>query len=159
MSWKDGLKFIGHRQTKNFGSTLETHLLHPPEGLLFFVLFSFKAEIHSFTVGILEILNLCFGAKSSNSKADCTAAILFPSSGNKHCSDLFFLIVCLILTICDMFPGCLNPPHTLFYLSKEFWRAKLEKTVFPGWKTRQYFWTRKVWEVISSFCKGSNSCL
>lgn len=76
-------------QTKNFGSTLEMHPLHPPEGLLFFVLFSFIAEIHFFTAGILEILTLCFGAKSSNSKVDCTAAILCSSSGNEHCNDLF----------------------------------------------------------------------
>jgi len=73
------------------GSTRERHLLHPPEGTcFFFVLFSFKIEIPSFTATILEIVNLCFGAKSSNSKADRTAAILFLSSGNKHSNDLFF---------------------------------------------------------------------
>lgn len=128
MSWKDGLKFIGHRQTKNFGSTLEMHLVHPPEGLLFFVLFSFIAEIHSFTAGILEILTLCLGQNPATARQIVFIYVHLLEMSN----DLFFPLVCLILTICGMFPGCLNPPQPLFYLSKEFRRAKLKKTVFPG---------------------------
>lgn len=60
--------------------------------MLFFVLFSFKVEIPFFTARILEILNLCFGEKPINSKADRTAAILFSYSGNKNSNEFFFFL-------------------------------------------------------------------
>lgn len=144
MSWKDRLKFIGHKE-KLWISPRKASLLSLRGELLFFVLFSFKVEIPFFTARILEILNLCFGEKPINSKADRTAAILFSSSGNKNSNEFFFSCPQFsrfsASAVCS--PGCLNPPQSFFYLSKEIGRVKWEKKVFPGWKMRQYFWTRE----------------